>query len=345
MTTQKNSNGWTRRNMLHGAGAGALVGGAALSGAFDVRSAFAADKLTFVTPFRYLIAFSPVMNAHSGGYFKKQGFDSVVQGGTGSSSALQQVLAGRAKFTRTSSLDIIKAVANQGVPLVGISTMVQGSVFNVVSLADKPIKTPADMKGKTIGVVSVGGGTENLLNMMLVQSGIDPKSVPRKAVGNSPGAFGLVKQGRIDAYIVSLGSVIALRKMGEKIHAWSTDKHAPNPSQVYCCTKATIDKEPETVQRFLKAIKGSVDEIVGGNRAAIFDRMRKDFDIIGAKRREITLASLDGEIELWFSQGKENLMRNVPKLWDSAQDLAAKVGLGKIDRIEDLYTNTFVDKL
>jgi len=344
MTERKFGEGMTRREMLSRSAAGAAVGGAVLGG-FDVRSAFAAEKMEYVTPFRYLVAFAPVMNAHSGGYFKKQGFDSVVRGGTGSASAMQQLIAGRAKFTRTSSIDIIKAVANQNVPLMAISTMVQGSVFNVVSPADKPIKTPEDMKGKKIGVVSVGGGTENLLNMMLAGAGIDPKSVPRQAVGNSPGAFGLVKQGRIDAYIISVGSVIALEKMGEKIHYWSTDRYAPNPSQVYVCTKETAEKEPETVVRFLKAIKASVDEIVSGDRGKILERMVKDFDVIGAKRKAITLASLDAEVKLWFSEGKENLMRNVPKLWTSAQKLTASAGIGKIDNIEALYTNKFMDRV
>lgn len=331
-----------RREMLSRTAAGVAVGATALSA--GASSVLAAEKLTFVTPFRYLIAFSPVLNAHSGGHFKKQGFDSEVIGGNGSASALQQLIAGRAKFVRTGSVDIIKAVANQNVPLLAVSTIVQASTFNVVSAAGKPIKSPADMKGKTIGVVSVGGATENLLNMMLVRSGIDPKSVPRQRVGNSPGAFGLVKQGRIDAYIVSTGSVIALQKSGEKIHHWSTHKYAPIPSQVYACTRATAEKEPDTVVRFLRAVKGSVAEISGGDKGKLLDRMLKDFNIIGAKRREITIASLEAEMTLWHTEGKENLLRNVPKLWANAQDLTAKVGIAKIDKIEQLYTNRFIDK-
>lgn len=333
-----------RRTMLGRTAAGAAAGGAALAG-IGVPSAFAAEKLMYVTPFRYLVGFAPVIYAKTGGFFAKQGFDATVQGGNGSASALQQLIAGRAKFTRTSSIDIIKAISNQKVPLLAISTIAQGSVFSVVSPADKPIKTAEDMKGKKIGVISVGGGSENLLNMMLLQAGIDPASVPRQAVGNSPGAFGLVKQGRIDAYIISVGSVIALEKMGEKIHYFNTDKYAPNPSQVYVCTKATAEKEPDTVVRFLKAVKASADEVVSGDRGKILDSMMKDYDIIGAKRRAITLASLDAEVKLWFTQGKENLMRNVPSLWKSAQELTAKAGIGKIDDIEAVYTNTFMDKV
>lgn len=343
MTTPKQPETIDRRAMLGRTAAGVTVGSALASG-LGAMPAFAAEKMAFVTPFRYLIAFAPVMNAHSGGHFKKQGFDSEVIGGNGSSSALQQLIAGRAKFVRTGSVDVIKAAANQNVPLVAVSTIVHGSTFQVVSTAGKPIKSPSDMKGKTIGVVSVGGATENLLNMMLVREGIDPKSVPRQKVGNSPGAFGLVKQGRIDAYIVSTGSVIALQKGGEKIHHWSTHKYAPIPSQVYACTKATIDKEPDTVLRFLKAVKASVSEISSGDLEKLLDRMMKDFDIIGAKRRAITIASLQEEMKLWDTEGKQNRMRNVPKLWKNAQELTAKVGIANIKDIEALYTNQFIDK-
>ncbi len=333
-----------RREMLARTLAGTAAGTAALGGV-GVSSALAAEKLTFVTPFRYLIGFAPVLYAKSGGYFAKQGFDATVLGGNGSASAMQQLIAGRAKFTRTSSIDIIKAIANQKVPLLAISTIAQGSVFSVVSPADRPIKTAADFKGKKIGVVSVGGGTENLLNMMLIQAGIDPKTVGRQAVGNSPGAFGLVKQGRIDAYIISIGSVIALREMGEKIYTFNTDKYAPNPSQVYVCTKETAEKEPQTVVRFLKAVQGSVREILMGDRLNAIRSVTKEFDVIGAKNKHLTRLALDAELKLWLTQGDDNLMRNVPDLWKSAQTLTAKAGIGKIDDIQTVYTNKFMDQL
>ena len=38
-------------------------------------------------------------------------------------------------------------------------------------------------------------------------------------------------------------------------------------------------------------------------------------------------------------------MRNVPKLWKSAQELSAKAGIGKVDNIEALYTNKFIDQV
>jgi NitT/TauT family transport system substrate-binding protein len=48
---------------------------------------------------------------------------------------------------------------------------------------------------------------------------------------------------------------------------------------------------------------------------------------------------------LYFSQGKENLMRNVPKLWRDGAEVIAKAGLGDVTKIIDtLYTNQFIDQ-
>jgi ABC-type nitrate/sulfonate/bicarbonate transport system substrate-binding protein len=39
---------------------------------------------------------------------------------------------------------------------------------------DSPIKTIADLKGKTVGISVIGGGTQGPLNMLLKQNGVDP---------------------------------------------------------------------------------------------------------------------------------------------------------------------------
>src|SRR5260370_16169731 len=39
---------------------------------------------------------------------------------------------------------------------------------------DSPIKTIADLKGKTVGISVIGGGTQGPFNMLLKQNGVDP---------------------------------------------------------------------------------------------------------------------------------------------------------------------------
>ena len=64
---------------------------------------------------------------------------------------------------------------------------------------DLPIKTIADLKGKTVGISVIGGGTQGPFNMLLKQNGIDPaKDIKLVEVGFAVSEDAL-RQGRVDA--------------------------------------------------------------------------------------------------------------------------------------------------
>lgn len=338
------SNATSRRAFL--VGAAAATGGLALAPSLAIRVANAQGKqINFITPFGYLIGFAPVLNAAAGGHFKEQGLEVTVLGGKGGAMAVQQTIAGRAQVGRTSSIDVVKAVGTQEAPLIAVATIMQSSVFSVVSPNSAPIRDPKDMVGKVIGVTSRGGGTENILDMMLAKHGIDPKSVQREAVGNAAGAYGLIAQGRIVAYMPSTGTVTRLREQGEDIHYWNTDQQAPMPGQIYMMHKDQLAKDPDTAVKFLRAVRKSVDEIMSTDARRIVDRLAESFEIIGIKDRAFTGIALKDEMKLVFTEGPENVLRNVPSRWESVTDLMAAVGLTKAVNAADLYTNEYVDKI
>jgi NitT/TauT family transport system substrate-binding protein len=139
---------------------------------------------------------------------------------------------------------------------------VQGSPFFLVSKKGQAIASPKDMVGKTIGIISKGGAVDNLLDVMLINNGIDAKSVNREVVGNSPGAFGLIEQGRIHAFFISTGSYVQLKMSGAAIEAWNTDKFAPIPGQVLMTSKAAAEKDPETIVKFLRAVDATMIDVL-----------------------------------------------------------------------------------
>ena len=145
----------TRRRVLAGAAATA----AALGFPAIVR---AAEKVTLITPFGFDSDFLDLMNAYSGGHFAKEGLDAKVLGASGTVQHIQQVIAGQVDFGRFSGIDFIRAVGAKDAPLKAIATVRQNSGFHVVSLKDKPVKTGADLKGKTVGILSYGGTTRDL---------------------------------------------------------------------------------------------------------------------------------------------------------------------------------------
>jgi ABC-type nitrate/sulfonate/bicarbonate transport system substrate-binding protein len=64
---------------------------------------------------------------------------------------------------------------------------------------DSPIKTAADLKGKTVGISVIGGGTHAPFNMMLRKNGVDPeKDIKLVEVGFALSEDAL-RSGRVDA--------------------------------------------------------------------------------------------------------------------------------------------------
>ena len=324
----------------------ALAGAAALPAAFPTTLfAQARESFTFCTPFGFIADFLEIMNAQSGGHWRDAGLDSKLIGAQGTSPAIQQLVAGQAQMIRAASIDFMRAVAQQNLPLIAVSTIYQGSTFYVISPEDKPLRNAEDMRGKTIGTVSVGGTTDLFIDLMLNKVGIDKSAVKKEVVGNNPGALAFVRQGRIDAFVASTGVVTALRAANEKIHAWRTDRYAPMPSQCYVTTRDVAQKRPQLLVRALRGLKASVDQVIEGPVGPLIARASKDFDIPGNRNINALTANMEAAKALYFSQGKPNLMRTVPALWRDGADALAKAGLGDVTKLVDtLYTNQFIDE-
>lgn len=81
------------------------------------------------------------------------------------------LLSGRADLALTTPDTTIKAIVEQGAPFKIIGTQYQKNPLGVVSLADKPIKEPKDLIGKTLAVPPV-----NVISVeaMLKINGIEP---------------------------------------------------------------------------------------------------------------------------------------------------------------------------
>lgn len=332
---------FTRRHIVK-----AAVAAPAVLAAGRLASAEAAEAVTVMTPFGFIGDFIDLMNAYSGGHFKKQGLDAKVLGGHGSAQAIQQLTSGTAQYIRAAGIDTMRAVGSaEKLPLISIATLYQGGTFQVISPAEKPVKTAEELKGKTVGVVSVGGATEILLNLVLRKAGLNPADVPRQVTGNNPGTLQLARQGRVDCFIASTEVVAALEHAHEKIVHWSTDKYVPMPGQCYVTTRNEVDAHADRALRFLRAMKASVDELMTQPLRPIYERAAKDFEIPGIRNVDRLIESVEHARTLWLAQGRDNLLRNVPALWAAGAQALTGAGLANLPDPQALYTNTLIDKV
>lgn len=320
--------------------------GAALSlPVIGAARAQAGEPLTFSTPFGFIPDFIEMMNMVSGGHLARQGFAPRLVGSQGTSPAVQQLLAGQVSFVRVTAIDQFLAVARGNAPLVSISTLYQGGAFSVIGLRDRPIRDARDLRGKTVGIVSVGGSTELLLDIMLRSAGIPREEVRREVTGNSPGALQLVRQGRVDCFIAAIGVVVALRRANEPIEFWSTDRYAPMPGQTFLTTREVLNTRPEVVVRFLRALKASCDEMRTGDLRAIFNRAGRDFEIPGIRNLDAAVELTEVAMrDLWMAQGEANFLRNVPALWRQADEGIRGGGIAAVPDVNALWTNDFIER-
>ena len=335
----------TRRSFLLGTAAA----GAAVTGFPGIlRYPRAAEPVTLITPFGFDSDFIDMMNAYSGGHFAKQGLDAKVLGATGTVQSIQAVIAGQAQFGRFSGIDFIRAVAAKDAPLKAAATLRQNLGFHIVSTKDNQVKSGADLKGKTIGLLSFGGSTETYIDVLLAQAKV-PKSEAKLIVaGNSPGEVELIHKGRLDCFICTFSTMFTIKRtIKEDLVYLNVDDFVPAPGQVFHGTRDTLAAKPDLVVKVLRALRSSMEEIMTQPIGPIFERAGKDFEIPGIKDIDTLVALQKETIELnWFGKrGKTSALRNFPDAWQAGCDALRSVGIVDVKDPSTLYTNEFVDKL
>lgn len=324
-----------------------IIGATAMAGVIALPPVLGQQtrKISFITPFGYLIGFAPTLNAQAGGHFGREGLDLTVLPGKGSAVAVQQVIAGRAVYGRGDPLAVAKAVA-EGAPIVAFATALHRSPIVVYSSPQKPVRNARDMQGKVIGIAAKGSASDNIMDMMFATLGLPLDVARREAVGNSPGGWGLIQQGRLDAHIVSIGTTTTLQESGEKILVWNTSDAVPMPGQAYFALRETVQKDPDVLLRILRAEKASMIELRKGDDQRLVERMAKLWEIDEAKNIAFAVKAMRNEEPLWWHDDTSKLLKNDAATWKSMIDGMTKAGLLKGGLAADrFYTDEITNRL
>jgi len=330
----------SRRKMLQG-----MVAGSAgfMFGSMPV-FAQAPGKLVFMEPYDMALEYVHELNAIVGGHFAKEGIDVEIGTIRGTTAAVQQVITGSAFTGRVGLLDVFRAAGMQNEPVISAGTSLHHGVFMVVSRKDDPIRSPEDFKGKRVGLAALGGGMENVLNLMLAGAGVPFDSVERQAIGSNAGNVEVLKMGRVDAYLATIETCILLERDNEPVEIWPASKYAPVPGGVLLMTRKFADANRDTVVKFIRAMRNSAIEINSSDMGMILDRITAKYDIVANEDRDFRIASLKAYNDLAIVNGVENIMRNVPEAMALSAELATKANIIEVKNVEELYTNEFFDE-
>lgn len=160
-------------------------------------TAFAAEKLTVMLDWFVNPDHGPLILAKEKGFFKAHDLEVEFIAPADPNDPPKLVAAGKADIAISYQPQLHLHYA-QGLPLVWIGTLIAAPLNSVVVLADGPIKTLADLKGKTIGF-SVGGFEDAVLGAMLEKSGLKLNDV--KLVNINFALSGALMSRKVDAVI------------------------------------------------------------------------------------------------------------------------------------------------
>ncbi len=306
-------------------------------------SASAADKAVLLLNWYNYGEHAPFYLGVDKGLFAKEGIDLEIQEGRGSGITVQATAAGSATFGYADFGTMVKA-AVKGAPVKAVGIMLQKSPMSVEGFADKNIRTPKDLVGKTV-ISTPGDSFSQLWPALLKINGVDEKAV-KMISGDAATKRNAVISGQADALLGNVNDQKPLieEATGKPVTAMLFADYGVNTVNGAFIVKSDLLKSnPDLVKRFLRAASAAVAEAKADPAGAV-DAMLKVNPKAG--KRETLLASWTVTLPLLHT---ERTM-NKPPLWTDPADIAGTLDIlakysgveVKPEQGEDFYTNAFL---
>lgn len=258
---------------------------AAMASAFGAGAAHAADKISIMVGGFEKQIYLPAKLAEALGYFKDEGLDVEILNESAGVDAENQMLAG--------AVQGVVGFYDHCVDLQGKGKFVESLVqfsqapgeVEMVSAKHPEIKSPADFKGKTLGVTGLGASTNFLTLYMASKAGLKPGEVTTVPVGGGGTFIAAMQQDQIQAGMTTEPTISRLLKTGEAnvlvdmrtVEATRKALGGTYPAASLYMETSWIDAHKQEAQKLANAFVKTLRYINTHSAAEIADKMPKDF--------------------------------------------------------------------
>jgi len=247
-----------------------LVCAIILSSSASTAFAAAAPQKVVITPASFSEREGILIVAQNQRFFRKHNLDVQLVLMPSAPVAFAALAAGESQFYfGTTSGTSLGAVVNglDGVFVAGFINKLVGA-FAV----GRDIKTPNDLKGKSIGVASLGGGNWMFTMLAFDHWGIEPKrdNITFRIIGNTGVRAQSIANGIIAGSMLGYTFATNLRRDGYPILADVADLNIPFQDSALFTRKSFLNQHPEAVENVLRALLDSIAFIQEpGNKNAV----------------------------------------------------------------------------
>lgn len=201
--------------------------------------------------------YAPIFNAIEKGYFAEEGLEVNYMFGNAADIA-KNVAVGNVEFGFPNGEPVIVA-RSQDIPVVVVHSTLQHGLGATIFLKESGITKPADLKGKTVAITSLGSPNYVQLQVLLEQNGLGVKDVKVEIVGTEAIVPALVNK-RVDAICFSMLRTFELKSQNIAVDEFRSDSYLPSFGNVLIVGKSYLEKNKPTVQKFVRALNKSMDE-------------------------------------------------------------------------------------
>jgi NitT/TauT family transport system substrate-binding protein len=215
--------------------------------------ATAADKVTLMLNWYVYGEHAPFYYGKEKGIFAAEGIDLDIQEGRGSGPTTQAVAARSVDFGYVDVPTMMRA-AVKGAPVIATGVLLQTSPMSAMGFAEKNIRKPDDIKGKTVATTP-GGSPEQIWPLFLKKTGLKESDF-KTVSGDATTKLNAVINGQADlllGYIMdqSMGIKAAT---GRNIYPIKYADYGINlVSSGIIANQDTVKNKPDLVRRMMTA--------------------------------------------------------------------------------------------
>jgi NitT/TauT family transport system substrate-binding protein len=196
------------------------------------------------------IGMVPLEFAVNRGYFKKQGLDVQLITVRQSDVIIAATVGGELNFMDIIPTAILASV--RGLPIRTIAVVLKRAPY--VLIGQPNVRSPEELKGKRIGVSSVGGMSAYLVREIIARNGLNPdRDVTFLAIGGTSARTAALFGGTIDAALVVAPDNYALERKGYRRLLMASD-YVNYPLSGVAASSDFLAKNKAVAISFLKGL-------------------------------------------------------------------------------------------
>jgi len=297
------------------------------------------EKITYLFPAPPLLpAFGPIQLAKGNGYFTQSGLDVSYAVGRGGVDVAKEVGAGNVPLGGIVA-DAPIIVRQNGVPVKIVALFGGKGFMQLVVRADSGIEKPADLKGKTITVMSYQDTTFYALLGLLASAGLSRDDVDIQSAG-PVGVWQMVATGKSVGMAGVPDWIPPIEAAGVAVKVLPTDEFFPHMAQAIAASDQTIKDRPQLVGAFVKAALHGMKDIMDDSDKAAADFVKFVPEWSG---KEGQVKEAFAYYDKLIYPGQKVLGAVDPQRMAKLQDFyLAKGIIQKKTPVDELYTNQFL---